>query len=879
MFLPNETSQARQGISAFVFVLIALVFPAVVCSSPDDEQVARFLKSNQMFSLLEVQIEDRISRANADERAELTQELSALYLEQLRAAEKGTPYYNLLLNRARSLVARMGSTQMFELRIELLVYQYLEVEPDVQLNRLELLDLSEKAHAVSTMKSLESALSNLTKQLDPLVAKMERAQSNERSAYRDKIELPRLRRFRSLAHYYHAWVGYSLASLQGQHVPNDVFVSFGWLLGAKGEMPQYSLLNKSTLEFEHVARSAIGLALAYAQSDDQSLARSWAKSVVYSEHVSKPVQDAAMSRFIQILAIGKDWTDLDRLIQKNDAENDSQPNDAQAESSLSVSDARFLALRSLEAMQSGANPGQGGQTDAKSVAKHAIGALVSHGEVGHVLELYRRFDSLPILLNSFITIYAQALADLNDAEHAGDTALYSSVALRFARALESKDASQFPAEQDDCAIKLAYCELRAQRASEAVAVCEKLIERTESDTTIEEARWLRIAALATLAPRSSKDQSNLTAAVRQYIVAYPSTPKSAKLILRHAMQGAVDQRVAIETLESIPESDPIALPARRALIGLFYEHSKSIGYTDGAELEQIVELVRWVYTNELPLDPESKAYATQMGTTRIGLDIIFRLPDPDIALAIELVQYGQSLMRAQSTLQVYQSEFMYRAVQITLIEQDITQAIKISQELRAIDSQRATDAQALVLYQLMRAWHEKPSRSLAKFIVDIGPDVLAAQSPSAPDPLSNRVSQIAETVAQASKMQWVYKKDQALQDLAMRLTKLVLDRGRPSEAGLIFATQLADEMGNQRVELQAWLMLLASYESDTEQWYHARYESLGLLFVLDPPRATAVYRQFQALHPTGSPEPWASKFQAFDSQVNATTPTRSGGQP
>lgn len=857
---------------------IALCLLAVLCStpaiaSPEDDQVAAFLKSKDMLSLLEAQLEDRIERASDEERVELVDKLSELYLTQLRAVSKDDPYYDLLRVRAESLIARMGSRDMYELRIELFIELYLSVEPQVELARLELLEFEERAVAIAALKSLDSKLSTLITQLDPEVAKIERTRSKStRTNELRQQELPELRRFRSLAHYYHAWTGYSLAMLQDQYVPNDVYHSFGWLLGAEGNMPQYSVFNESTLEFEHVARAAIGLALSYSQSDEGILARSWAKNVVYSEYLKDSVQPAAMSRYLQVIAMDQAWADLNRLIIAL--------NESNAEQYLSVADARFLALRSLTAMNESRST-QDNTIDAKKVAKHALGALVAQGEIGHVLELYRRFDSFPALANSFISNYAQALAELNIAETSGSSSLYNSVAIRFEHAFQSADSMQFPAERDDCALKLAYCELRSNRPSDAVHVCEDLIENTESDTVIEEARWLRIAALASIVSNAVQSQSILDAAVREYIIAYPATSKSAKLILRHALQGAVDTNIAIETLESIEDDDPIAVSARRALIGILYDHSKSVGYTDRNELERIIELVRWVYENDSDLSKnvDSEVSRTQLGTTRIGLDILFRLPSPDIEFATQLIEYGQSLLQQDTKFAVYRPEFMYRQVQVALLRYDFEDATKLIAQLGAVDSDRSQSAQKLMLLELFAVWRDQKSIKTAQWIIEIGSVVVTMQSPPYPETIGIQVSQIAEMIVQAGSFIWNRNKDIDAMDLAIRLSKLVLERGTPSESGLVLTVQIASDSDAQELELKAWLLLLASYDMNEDRWYEARYESLRLLFDFDPSRANAVYAQYKALHPSGGPEKWAIKFDAFEEITRQVPQIDDGAQP
>ncbi len=823
-------------------------------ASPGDDQVAEYLDSHNMLSLLELQLEDRIADAkDKDERIEFAEKLSGIYLEQLKSYTHGDPYRELIVNRAYSLTKRMGSIPMYALRIELLIDGYLGVDPKVELARLELLNDEDRAYVIARLTGIKHKLKALTLQLDPAVTRLERLnQRGKASASNSNDTLADLRRYRSLAHYYHAWSGYSLAVLKDQRVPSDVFVSFGWLLGAQGELPELASFNTTTLEYDHVARSAIGVAMSYAQADEMLLGRSWIKAVVESEDVPMEAKRDAEDRLLQVLAIERDWTEAYRWII-------TLANQRNEDNAMSVPDARFVSLRSLEALES-KRVGRGGASEAKKVARHAIEQLVAHDEIGHVLDLYRRFDSLPMLANSFITSYARALGELNEAEQAGEHGLYSSVAELFAQALGSNDANRFPKERDDCSLKLAYAEIRSGRAKEAIKICEELVEQSPRDQVIEEARWMRIAAIESVNAVAGRVHSDkLEQAVREYITAYPATDKSAKLILRHAMQGTVDSRVAIDTLRAIGDDDPIAIPARRALVSLRYKQLRSMGYSDQESITQILGIVRWINEHQALAIEDLNDAQSRLGTIRIGIDLAFRAAPVKVEFAENLIEQGIEILAFDRSLVVHRAEFVYRQVELAVRQGRIDDAIGFLEELEPLDVSMYESARVMLLNDSILRWQSEKSIRVARRLVNLGTSVLSKQLPAYPAIVGSQLSKVAEVIAESADYLWTRLNDEQSRDLALRMSLLVLDRGQPSEPGLRRTALLTNSAGDSKNELESWLRLLAAYPSSDDRWYEARYESLRVMFGVDAARARKAYTQFKVLHPSRGPEPWNTK--------------------
>ncbi|MDF1808406.1 MAG: hypothetical protein P1U42_01790 [Phycisphaerales bacterium] len=863
----------RLFVNSKTMMIVGLVTTApILFASPEDEVVAEYLRQHNMITLLEAQLEGRIEDAgNQDERVELSEQLSKLYLDQLKSIAKDDPYRQIVINRASELANRMKSMPMFDLRIELLIEQYLAVEQSVELSRLSLLDFGSRQSALNSLQEMSPKLKSLTSQLDFEVEQSERVRSRDNTD--DDEQLSELRRYRSLSHYYSAWVGYSIATLKEQHVPNDVFVSFGWLLGAKGEMPQVALLNETTLFYDHVARSAIGVALAYAQSDDLLSARAWAKLVVQSEYTEPESKKIADNRLLQIMSLDRDWIAVNRWV-------DSAVRSSDEELILNVSDARFVALRSLEAISS-SRVGQGGAKEAKQAARFAIEQLVEAGEIGHVLDLYRQFKNLPLVGDSFITNYAQALVDLDQAEQDGASGLYSSVATKFARAMEATDAIKFKDELQDCQLKLIYCEIRGGRENEAVLICEQLINSSSDKVVIEEARWLRIAALDSVNRNRNKNRSDeLDIATKEYISAYPSTSRSAQLIIRYAMQGSLNPQVAIDTLESVALDDPFALPARRTLIGIRYKALRVDQFKDQEQINQVLNIVQWVMESQSDSPGDVSEARMMMETIRIGLDLSLRLDSPNLQLANQLLNQADELMKFSSEFEVYRSELLYRQVEISALNGRFNDASKLIDQLLKIDQSRAHNARVLLFNLDIQSWKSNKNAQIAMRLMSNGSGIFSQISPPNPQPIGGQLSSVAELIVEAALFLWEVEKDIDAKRLAFRVAKIVLDRGNPTESGLRKTVLLAHDVGEQEIELEAWLRLLASYGTEDQLWYEARFESLKVMLSIDRQRAITAYEQYRILHPTLGPAPWDEKFRLlFGNQLSPSTPSDDGGFP
>lgn len=858
-----------------ILLLIALL-GTTLAAQPGDDAVELYLRDRGMTQLLETQLETRLERASDEaERARLAESLAGLYLDQLREIDANDPYRGVVVVRARSLLSRVEATPMLDLRLELLVNDYSEHEEAVELHRLGLLGESRRSTSRGVLVETARSLRNIERDLAPELERLtrRRTQPMGSDASRDLAdEIETKRRQHSLASYYLGWCGYGIAVLENRHVEDDTFIAFAWLLGGEGGMPQQSELRGAALEFDHVARSAIGVAMCYAQSEGYSLAESWLNELLDSDLVGEPPRQAAQSRKLQVLAMARDW--YEAHVFANQISNED------AGAFLSVADARFITIQALDSRVSGV-PGDGGKEHAEKVAQLGIEHLIERGEIGHVVDLYQRYQSLPLLASGFIPNYAKALAELERLESSGRDSGYQDIARQFEQALKAGDASDYPAHNEDCRLKLAYTLVRADRPDEAIPHCDRIIEGSLRAEAIEEARWLKIAALDrqnTLAGRSFS--APLDAAVRVYVEAYPGSSRTARLVLRHAMRGTLDERLAIETLASIPEDDPIAVPARRTLVQLQYQSLRQSAFNDRAMLRDTRELIDWLIERPLPETGNQDTARTELAIFRIGIDLALRDDPPDPRRAESLIQRAESRHGSTPSFGLIEPELLVRRVQIALLDDRIDRAMSTIDTLRRLDEDQAHYAELLTLNTIVERWETQRRARDARVLVEFGVPVLARMTPGAPERINPQVSSLIEIISDAAEHLAERDSDDSLFRLALRLSRQVLDRGQPSEPGLRRTAALASRAGDAETELEAWLRLLAAYPQDESRWYEARYESLRVMRSIDPVRARSTFEQFRVLNPQLGPEPWNQRIASlFPDQPAEPTPSDSPEDP
>jgi len=831
-------------------LIAAVLFASLSSANPGDTEVERFLREHRMDQLLEVQLETRLDQAvDQEERIEIATSLSELYLSQLRALEREDPYRQIVLNRARSLADRAPAVPMNELRLELLVDAFVQHENAIELAHLRLLDDASRSRALAAMKQAHRGLTQLLAGSQQDFDRLSRRRTSTRTLQaqtRLEEELDTLRRLNSFGNYYLGWSGYGIAVLEQRHVERDTYAAFGQLLGAEGSIPLSKDLHLAAVEFEHVARSVIGIAMCEAQSENYGLARIWLEGLLGQESLPASVPSEARRRLLRVLALGAEWhAALTLALEIRSNTGDGR---------LTIADARFVAIETLEARSARKNE------DAEKLVTLCVEQLVDQREIGHVVDLYQRYQHLPMIGSGFIPMYARALAELERTESEESDPSYSIVIDLLSRAVHAADADNYPADRDDCRLKLAYALVRDDKPREAMEQCQHVLNASLVPDLLEEARWIRIAAVDRAnALKGKRASSELEDAIRSYIERYAGTQRARTLVLRYATQGLLDPQVAIDTLSAVPESDPNAQAARRLHAQLKYEMLRASGFSDIELLRDTRNLLVEVVESETENEPVD----ARVSTLQIAIDLALRDIPADAQRARELIRRARDLLDEGALKAQLEPEFATQLIRAALAEGEIDLALVHLNELRAIQPDRADDSEVLILNHVINAWESGPDSEKASLLVRLGVTAIARGIPPKPERFGVQQSALMEVVAQGAGLLYDLDQDDDMLALALRLSKHVLEFGQPSEPGLRLTASLATKNGDIDTALEAWLRLLAAYPQGELRWYEARYESLALMQAIDPARALETYRQYRILNPKPAPDPWAEKISSL----------------
>ena len=834
-------------------LLVLAILTWRVAAAPDP--VSGFLSTHGMNDLLEVHLADQIDRArDEDERHAAIRELAAFYLSSLRSMDPDRPERARLISKAWSLSTAYELDELMELRLELLIERYLPIERTVELHQLLLDEPEEAARATKDLSDIDQRLSQIESSLQLQLAQLDRQSRSARTTISDGLpdQIAEVRRKLSLTRYYIGWAGYSRAVLLDRPPAREAIEAFGWLFGAKGQVPTMDDLEHASLEYEHVARAAIGTAMCKALNGDMITARAWLKRIESDHAIDAVIKQQALARRLQVEAIAGQWSEVHEILNLLHIER-GEP--------LQIAESRFVAIRVLEDRQIA----RGMNAQRERVVRLALEDLIKRGEIGHILDLQQRYGSLPLLADRFISQYASALLALSEAETDVRGGHFLTAASMFAGALKSKDAGQFPSEQLDCTLKLSYCEIRADRPADAIKILDQLILQDPQEPALAEARWLRLVALDLVIQSGNPSlDEQLAKGVLEYILAYPMAPNTAKLMLRHGLESGIDPSAAINALMALPDDDPSAPAAHRMLVQLFHKQYRDSNRSDLAAAMDAIEQAEWVWRHA-PDQPTDLADArSRLAIIRMVLDVSLDDINTHRGLITRAILRGLLIVDSDPSLAVFKDEIILRRIQFLLDSENLVRAENELSQMKDQSGIYAQSATSIVFSAALSVSRSDPSDvQSAERVVRIGVLLLEFLLPAAPAPVDANLSAIVSSIALAAHTVATSSPDPDAESLAYRLSKLVLKRGVPDATLLRMSARLAQQRGDNETSLEAWLRLLGQYTHHEAQWHEARYESFRLLLSIDPDRAKEAIDQFRVLYPNPGPDPWGSKIQSL----------------
>lgn len=859
-----------------------------------DAVVERYLQLHGLEELRAAHLRERLRSSGGDERLEIAEHLGDIYASMLGG--NITPERRLELESlSKELFEMVPNVDSFGLRIKLAKARYLPAEHTAERWRLALTSPEELTEARRVLSQVRDEFDRLGQELARRVEAFSRQQrrGGEGDEAAIAAAIKEATALRSSAFYYAGWSGYYLALLSDN--PRDARESendLGWMLGSEGGTPSTEQLGSALLRFEHVGRAALAIALCKSLQDAHGSALTWIGELEASTDLHQSVRDQLFGRKLDILARAGRW---DTMVEAVVARRDGDP--------LSVADARLLGVL---VMREGSRPGSSGGKAAQLLAGVAVGDLISRGEVGHVLDLLRRFGTLPLGGDGFIVGYVRGLLAYDEAREAHakageDTSVPTSdaavagkyeAALRLLNgAFEADDARTYPTERARAGMSWGLSAYYRGKLLEAAAALEKTASVAADDKLREEALWMAVVALDRAAESGNEEARQWGERLSAlYITEFPSSERAAVLLLRQADASQAETEHAIEVLFSVEPDSPIYEAARRHLGRLLYRvYRSSPASKRDAEAarflrvaEELLRMDEQVVANG---DDEARRQAAQAVVVRVRqiLDVVLSSRAPELDRAERAMNTLERIAAEMGlSLGDLEGEMAYRRLQIALARGQNEQVETHLAQLTRLGGRFARAAERQLYRNAVEAWSRPdPGVDDARRLVRFGGRVLAN-----PDDPGDRLTPeallgVADRVVEAAVYLWEQAQEETMRDLAIRLTRDWFERGVWTEHMLRVLSTLSEQTGKTQQAFDAWNTLSTVYRPGEVTWFEARYNAIRLLIDLDASKARDAMNQHRVLYPSFGPDPWGAKLQALSARLELlpSVPTPGGGAP
>ncbi len=860
--------------------------PGAAVAASSDEALERYLQDHGLDRLLAENLWRRFNATPRQEQLELAKRLAALYSRMIVSASDPAAQ-RAIEDSVDRLLAAAPEADTIELRLNLARAAFARVEPVLDRWRLRLGVETAAIDAMARVGVLARDLADIAGRAQQRVLALER-QEDAMRASDDRVLVEALaaaRRHRSLARFHAGWACTLGAEFDPQH--RDVLAAeaqkhFGWLLNAApGESAKPEAAAVQLFRFEHVARAAVGAAVAEALRGGTDAGMRWLDLLENAEGVAAEVSEQVFIRRIQVLGMTGRWELLQNWVSARraaDGKGDRAPR-------LSTAEARLIAVLATESRPSA----ESDRAAARRLASTAVEHLLLNAEWGHARDLAERYpeltrgDSFTALMTRGLQAIERARAALPPAMP--DTKPPAEVAGMFTRAVQEFEiaarAASTEAHRGAAMLMLAATlfESRADaatllRASEGF---ESAAANIADKPRAADALWMaiRAAEAAALEPQASPD---LTARrdrlLAEFVGAHPLDARAAEVTLRRALSAQGPSEAIARELLAIPESSPAYLTARREAARVLYEN-----FRVAAQSERAFAARRFVAVAEPLLAADARqaqppisdaAAAQRAGAFALRIaDALLAASPPDVAGALRALDLVAQLAAADAIADPEAAaEIEFRRLQIALIRGDGALAESLIGSIRARSERFGAMCDAVLFEEAAKRWEstraspdDRSRAEAAERLVAEGRRLLSIEeTPAATHLASPDWTMIRVTIAQAAAELWRTRRDAAQRDLALLLYRIAA-RERPNDAGIIRGSAEIDEAaGEWASAAEKWALLLGSLDAGTKAWHESKLRLLGALARSDPPRAAQLLRQHRVLYPDDGPPEWRARY-------------------
>lgn len=865
-------------------MVTCIAFHGDLCAQTEPVSIEQYLTTRGLDDLLAEHLIEQLSTQSGDRRTQTAQELGQLYVRLLDRSQ--TENDRLFWSeRAGNLLRLVPEADSAELRINLSKAAYMRAETVAERFRLRMASPEEIAQAERVLRDTSSTFLEIAQSAHQEAQRLERRLSerlDEDAEQKVTDALAAARQNRSLGFYYAGWSEYYLGLMTGDNSrAGRALRHFGWLLNAReGEEASFDRLQPGLLRYEHVARAALGAALACSLQGRSVEAVAWLDSVERSTDITEDLRSQIVDRRMYILAKGGLWADLELIVRRMRSSG----------GQLQPIRARQLVVTCMEAFAGAEGRGRSREL-IRRLADTGLADLVTEGEVGHVLELVRDFGTDSIGDSGFIVLYVKGLLAMDAAQRAREAsgltgegpvndpsiaAMYQSAAHQLLASVDEPDASKHPDERIRALTSAGSAYYLAGDTNLCASVLERAIGESKSPEQAEAAHWLAIVALDEAVEsgdelyREQRDQL-----AQLYLSIHAGTERAARLLMRPSSSGLLPDDEAVDILLSIQSTSPNFLAARRQAAQLLYRmYRRAPSGRKNVAGQRFVEIASQLVRQELSEVRSGDVEAARLASENLVLrarqiaDASLGLSPPDIERAVFALD---TLDRVTSFAAIDATEFAaevaFRRLQIASAQNDRAGSDRWYSEIEGLDSGFQSSADRLLYRDSVARWLDDPrDTDAARNVVRFGERVIKQFDESQEQ--SRVVLGIIETVSQAASSLWALQKDRAMLEIAIAFNDRMIESDAASAAVLRRQARLLELAGRREDTLNIWRRLVSGLDPSTEEWYEARYESIRLLFNSDSESARVAMRQHVTLYPKLGPTPWDDRFRELARKMN-----------
>ncbi|QOJ01427.1 MAG: hypothetical protein HRU70_13390 [Phycisphaeraceae bacterium] len=859
-----------------------------------DQRMTGYLAERGLDRLLAVYYTRRLSEGTADERRRAGEELGKLYVRLLGRAKDGAERAELEA-RCEEFLRAVPEAESLELRIELSKTTFLKAEEIAERHRLRLASEAERQEALRVFDTAGASFRDVAQRVQRRVEGLERREDQVRGEEleRLRVELGEARRVRSLSRFYAGWSEVHASVLTPSADRARLAMEhFGYLLNAaSGQPATVERLPRGLLKYDHIARAALGCAMAQSSRGATTEALRWLDAISSGEGVPAGVADQLFYRRLGVLAGGGYWPEVQIMVRRR---REPVAGGDGGDRVLSAAEARLLAVVSLEAPVSGLPetfrgiPGE--------MARVALGDLISAGQLGEVLDLVSRYGVEPIGGGSdgggsgFIVNFVRGVKAYDGAREAHKSAgganaeepttdpsvrqAYEDAAGFLSAASRAEDAGKFPDARVRAVVREGWALFYAGKAAEAATRFESAADRAPAGDLRRDAAWFAIHAYDRAVEGGRKDlakrRDDLSAV---FLAMYPSSEQAARVLLRKAGADLMAPEKAAGVLLAVEPGSALYGLARRQASRLLYEAFRRSGAKDrDFAARRFVGLARAVLDEEMRRSveeesPERAAEAMEAGLLRARqiVEASLSMSSPDTAVAEEALSAIERLSSVHGAdLSRLAGEVLFARLRIALARGDDVKAEGYLERLDREGGEYGSVARRVAFARALAAWERDGSSAGASAVVRWGtPLIERIEAERLPVGEASNAG-VFDAVARASVALWRERGEAGLLASAVRLDRVLLGAGVNTREVMRRHAGALEASGDASGALGVWRRLMNALPQGESAWFEARVESLRLLASSDASGAREALAQLRALYPGLGGEPWASRIAEIE---------------